>query len=229
MIPNDKYSKNEWKITSKNTKYFAKKCSQFLYESYILKQKWYPVKNNPIGLAIINKTNPLLIDDFTYKCNWIAIEKDNSIVGVLRYYCDIEESGFELEKFISLPKLITQRRRKTAEINRISISNNYKNSPALIILLVNLFYAFEAKNIKYAFGAVKKDSVLKLYKKLGFSDITDITNNMRKYFKKNALEIEQVNEFKCEKYLNYKNNIYHLLWIENIIHRNKLLQLYKKL
>lgn len=210
-------SEKEWKIISEKTKKFADRCSKFLYKSYILNEKWIPDKNNPINLRIKIKNNyHLLIDDYTYKCNWIAVEKNNNIIGVVRYYCDTEELGFELEKFINLPQLITAKRKTTAEIGRISICNQYKRSPALIILLASLSYALEKNEIKYLFSSVKNSNVLNLYKKLNFNDITnDIENNKI--------------EFKCNRFETKTNNNYHLLWAENTTHRGKLLFLYEKL
>ena len=218
-------SGKEWNVTSENSKDFANKCSSFLYESYILNEKWLPEEENPINLEI---KNTLLVDDYTYKCNWLALEKNKKIIGVLRYYCDIEESGFEFERFNDLPKIITTKRKITAEINRISIFEKYKNSPALIILLANLYYVFDKMNIIYSFGSAEKGSTANLYEKLGLINITNTSKKNKKYLNEKNIELQNT-EFKCIKYSNKENNMYDLLWSENIIHRKKLFLLYGKI
>lgn len=220
---------NEWKITSEKNATFANRCSKFLYESYIVNEKWTPNKDNPINLKIKNNTHPLLIDDFTYKCNWIALERNNNIIGVVRYYCDVEKLGFETENFTHLPKIITKKRNLTAEISRVSISSNYKKSPALLILCISLFHLFEKQKIQYSFGSVKNGKILRLYEKLGYNDVTEKNNSISSYLKEKNIVINE-KEFKCNRFnLMGTDNIYHILWAENMVHRKKIFLLYQKL
>lgn len=226
IAPLKKETSSTWKITSGDNRFLADQCSRFLYQTYILEEKWDISQNNLAGLKITADKQPRLIDDYSYKAHWLSLEKDGKIIAVLRYYLDTDKTGYELERYTALPRMITQQRQHTAEINRISIDKAYQNTPALIILLANLYQTFEKHGIRYSFGTGRTERILKLYTKLGLNDITELTDKTKNYLKENNLDVESLDKFSFSQNDPFS---YHLLWAENSYHQCKLLKLYQRL